>query len=1537
MKKYSLLTLIASSILLVVMFFTLRTNYGDYFEEIGKRYKDDSASAINLSKDVDVKKLGNVLDTLNYVPSRIEAGFVAEFLKKKMKAGQKLETLGDLDKRAWQIPARAIDSLYKKEVKKGNKKNGNEKGSEKGKATTLSYKDRLANTYRNLGIDELDSLQTMYGEIPQIPDTLRGTDGAFEADLREKASKKENNINPEEVARLKDSLKNLRTGKVIVRVSKKIDKTNLLGRNKSVPCDSVIVRLSEETLNSQGEPQRTTIAFARTDSCGVAVFDSLNSTLSYSVLPIKQGYEYGSSKGTRLGKLDKYDDSTLECNFTEQECRIRIFDASTLKRIKEDKSLTIRTPEDFEGTLTTSLLIFFAAWWGLWLFGVQRKKPLDNSLMAILMTLTGTCILVMFSLNDPLMDKLLGVDMTTGVAAGVVAIAIFQCIDFKKFYQGRSAINFDIALECVKWIFKPFRVKVSRLTNILTDRSRNVFSKSIALLFIIVCLPFLLLDLIRATALSDKVNKFCDKLPKGFGYLLAALFITALLFTPFGAAVGGMTVNLKFGGIVFQPSEIAKYLIIFFMAGYFSTNADKIVQFSAKGNTSLFGAKIKTLAAILLGLGALMGLYLILGDMGPALVLAFTFIVLYSIIKSKVDLEDASPNDRMKRIFTCDIAMLIYGVVSFLAAIYVGNHLHSMQAFCWAWFGVWIVIGFIRRQLYETPILFNILIAAFIFGGTLLSDIPESNSVTEKLHNIGERLNDRNEMCTNTWGTLPIGDEADAGENTQVAEGLWGLATGGFSGQGLGNGSPHFIPAFHTDMILESIGEQLGFIGVLFVIALLAILLRKIIVLGYRTSHPFTFYVCMGVAIVTAIQFIIISLGSTGMIPLTGVTVPFLSYGRVSMILNLAAFGIILSIASHHDAEKAQNTEASKLSKQNIKKYNYSISLLSWAYCLIAVIILGVFFYYQFIERDNTLVRPVYVNNKNGIPTIEYNRRIYQLMDKMHAGNIYDRNGVLLATSDKSLLSGDKLKDIHGDEELSKNITVDILTPQRRYYPFGEHLAFMVGDYNSDLYSFRGENNGYVAEWRHLSDLRGFNNIMDNDSTILPKVKLTSDEYKASKWVEKEDTLTLNQQLYNYSALIPFLKAGINSTEVEELRNGKSEYLQPKDIHLTIDARLQTAIQQGMKEELNNVYKRGNINKLRVSAVIIDAKEGDLLASAIYPTPSSERLKSEIVNGEVPSYRDSKVPRKWKSYSDLDMGLMFATAPGSTAKVMSALAALQKCGVEAADQNNDDYTYVVYQSQLVATGDAEWAGTINMYEAIWRSSNCYFINLVNDHKLYPNLLNVYRTVGAQLGKHRPYKLQYSDSTGIKEFNRSLSRYRTNDKIKKYEDYIREDKRDKMKDAVWQWAWGQGELSATPLAMARVASIVANNGKMRPTRYTRDDKVEKDIQVVSAEEAAALGEAMEHEAKYHMFALQSGSNTIGGKTGTANRHYTDKKGRTIAKSNDAWYICYVKPSTAGKNPIAIAVRIERGQGSRRAKMIVNDLILRKLKEHKYIDE
>lgn len=1205
----------------------------------------------------------------------------------------------------------------------------------------------------------------------------------------------------------------------------------------------VVIRLDEHYISSVGNAESSVLAYAKTDHKGKAVFNGLETNASYSVIPVREGYEYGSSQGTVGGTLAEVgDDGELECTFIEKEHKIKVFDSVTLRSIKSDHLITVRSLGSFFRTMMLYVGVFFAAWWILFFLYRRRHHGADSSLITIIMALTGICLVMMFSMNDPLNDKLIGADMAQGIIAGVFVMILLQAVDFKAFYQDRSRLPFDIPAACIRLVLWPWR---------------------------------------------SKVDAIFAKLPKGFGYMLAALFLTMLLFTPLGVSVGGMRVNLDVG-ILFQPSEIAKYLIVIFMAAFFCVKADTIVKFSRKGNVDLFGVKMKMLYGILAGLAFLMGLYLLLGDMGPSMVLAFTFIIMYSVIKSKVSLEGIEPKDQLRHILTCDLAMLIYGVVSFMLMLYTGSALGCMWLFCIGWFAVWTGVGLVRKHIFESAIVFNLIIAAFVFGSSILGVVPGLDSVAD-------RLDSRTEMCTNTWGVLPTdGNEADPGENTQVAEGLWGLASGGFVGQGVGKGSPSVIPAFHTDMILASIGEQFGFVGLLGVVILLSMLLRKTIIHGYSSAHPFAFYMCMGIAVVTGVQFLIISLGSTGIIPLTGVTVPFFSFGKVSMILNLAAFGVVLSIAGRNSDASATSLEMQEIRRRQMSRYDYPIAIVSMLFCAVALFIIGVFMNYTLIRRDDILVRPVYVNNDNGLPVVNYNPRIEMAAQNMPVGNIYDRNGILLATSNPAFVM--KLKSLYLSSGVdSSAFETHMKSRLKRYYPFGKHLFYILGDYNTRLFFTSGDQRGYLAEARHLSHLRGYDDrLMKNGEPV--KVSLESDRYRPGKYFSNDSVVKLNGvQLRDYSALLPALKSG---------RNIGTE---PEDIHLTIDSRLQVMIQKNMEVYVQKDKSLRRNDDLRISAVVLDASTGDLLASSVYPLPDVESLGS----------MDDMQLRDYKGV-DMDLGLIYPSAPGSTAKIMDALAALSSKDLSLKELA--DLKYTNYRDERIGYESPVNLGQdIDMHAAITNSSNNYFIKLVNDKELYDELADIYSVVGARLSFEQPYTMFYSSESGISAEMDKLSK----GAVQTYRRYEKSGKRSVLKkhDA-WSLAWGQDKLSASPLTMARVASIAAGNGTMPVTRYKKTDPTEYvEIEGLTKKDLDYLRKCMRSEADKHKFGIK-----VYGKTGTAESVF---KGRKV---EEGWYMGYFE---AADGPIAFAVRLERGPGSGTAWKLFRDAMIPAFRELGYI--
>lgn len=131
----------------------------------------------------------------------------------------------------------------------------------------------------------------------------------------------------------------------------------------------------------------------------------------------------------------------------------------------------------------------------------------------------------------------------------------------------------------------------------------------------------------------------------------------------------------------------------------------------------------------------------------------------------------------------------------------------------------------------------------------------------------------------------------------QILQGLFGLGAGGISGVGLGNGFPTIIPAVSTDMIYSAIGEELGLLGTLAVLLLYALVAVRSFMLGMRARHPFGSLLATCLAVVFALQTLIIVGGVLRLIPLTGITMPFVSYGGTSIVVNFIALGLLLVVS----------------------------------------------------------------------------------------------------------------------------------------------------------------------------------------------------------------------------------------------------------------------------------------------------------------------------------------------------------------------------------------------------------------------------------------------------------------------------------------------------------------------------------------------------------------------------------------------------------------------------------------------------------------
>jgi hypothetical protein len=123
------------------------------------------------------------------------------------------------------------------------------------------------------------------------------------------------------------------------------------------------------------------------------------------------------------------------------------------------------------------------------------------------------------------------------------------------------------------------------------------------------------------------------------------------------------------------------------------------------------------------------------------------------------------------------------------------------------------------------------------------------------------------------------------------------IAEGGLLGTGLGLGSPNLIPVSVSDFIYAAIGEELGLFGLLAIVTLVAFLVYRAVRIAIHAKEPFHRFLAAGIAFYFGFQSILIIGGNIGLLPLTGVTLPFVSYGGSSLLVSFIALGILLTIS----------------------------------------------------------------------------------------------------------------------------------------------------------------------------------------------------------------------------------------------------------------------------------------------------------------------------------------------------------------------------------------------------------------------------------------------------------------------------------------------------------------------------------------------------------------------------------------------------------------------------------------------------------------
>lgn len=809
---------------------------------------------------------------------------------------------------------------------------------------------------------------------------------------------------------------------------------------------------------------------------------------------------------------------------------------------------------------------------------------------------------------------------------------------------------------------------------------------------------------------------------------LICAFVLFLALLRLGSGPTGSDAKVNLGP--FQPVEVIKILVVLFLAGYFSRNWERLRELREKRLVPrwlrwLELPRISHAVPVMCAVACALALFFLLKDMGPALVIGFSFLTLFAVARRRAGLA-------------------LLGVVLLVSGVAIGYH----------------------------------------FGAP---------------HTVTQRVS----MWLSPW-------DNDIRGGDQLAHSLWGFATGGPWGSGPGWGDPGVIPAGHTDLVLPSIAEEWGFPGVLSICLLFALLIRRGFSIALRASDEYGIFLGTGLTALIALEMLLISAGALGAIPLSGVVSPFLSSGNTAMLANFIIFAILLSI-SNQSARTEPDEQLAPL-------FQRPVGVLAVCLGACAVILIGRAASIEILHDQELLIKDAHVFAQDGVKRAEHNPRLNLLAAGIPRGDIYDRNGILLATSNWSELERNRA----GYDQLGFSIDRNCSKFESRHYPFGSVMAHFLGDLRTGE-KFHATNASLV-EHDANARLQGYADFRE----LAPVVR------------------------YRHQRENPKLEALLK-------RN--------RDVHTTIDARLQVKASEILRDSLERGHKKGAI-------VVMNAQSGEVLALASWPLPPDA--------GQVTSTADLQDEL-------LDRARYGEYPPGSTFKLVTAMAALRL------DPHAPQKTYSCRRlgDGRAGTMIPGWRrpirddigdhahGTLNMAGAITVSCNAYFAQL-----------GVY-TVGSKALR------ETADLLGIPVGSDA-----------------------ELRQMLPFAAYGQGPVVATPFKMARVSATIAAGGLMPQGRWILDSSSTRTalpLRVLASEPSAFLARAMRSvvTSGTGRRAMSGLDIAVAGKTGTAQLDHG---------LPHSWFAGFAPYDGPPDRRIAFAVVVEHGgYGARVAAPIAKQVI------------
>lgn len=802
---------------------------------------------------------------------------------------------------------------------------------------------------------------------------------------------------------------------------------------------------------------------------------------------------------------------------------------------------------------------------------------------------------------------------------------------------------------------------------------------------------------------------------------LLASFLLSILLIVFGWAPAGSNakVNLTVGPLTFQPVEVITKLLILFLAGYFATNWEFLREIKENRGTlpwplrKLHIPKLSYFLPVIAGMVLAVLFFLKQQDLGPALIMYCSFLVLYGVARGRG-------------------ALMTVGLAMLIASFAVSYRLNEPAT--------------IRPRI---------------------------------------------DMWLSPWNN-------DSRGGDQVAKSMWALSAGAATGVGVGlsdAGEPGTLPAGHTDLILSVIGEELGFTGVLAVFLLFAIVIHRCLQIAVHASGIYSFFLALGLTVTLVLQTLLISGGALGLVPLSGVITPFLSFGRSAMLLNFMAMGILMAVSN-----RSSSSERNKVFLPGVR-------IFACVSALLAAAVLAKAAYVQVFRSDQFLVASANALQADGVSRVQYNPRILRIARSIPKGNIYDRNGIPLATSNWANLEKYRVN------FASLNVWIDDLnkTHPERFYPFGPDAFYLLGDQNTKL-NWGAPNTRFI-ERDSLAQLQGFDSYED----LIPL-------FRYRYYPEHESVIRIRN------------------------RN--------RDVRTSIDIDLQLRVGRILEEQLQKSHvKKGSV-------VVLDSHTGEILASVSYP-----------------------VPRAGSETDIIDRARFGILTPGSTFKLVTAIAALRKtstlrektfpCGLgNKGGIKLRNWPTIHDDEQDSAHGDPA------MQKAITVSCNAYFAQLGTIAVGADSLLSTARAF-ARFGRTYPDAQTVQSALPFVSFGQNIV--------------------------------------VTPFEMALVAATIANGGEIPKGTWISGDESHEMRNFLNQADADFLAQVMRSVVTDGTASdLRDVLPPIAGKTGTA---------EVENQRSHSWFVGFA-PYRPQQNErrIAFSIVIENGgYGNRAAVPVARELV------------